>query len=107
VTGDCHAGICGSRELRCSRPPDQWCELLRRLDERTAFKIVYGDESTLRARLQQLSQGHQPAEIEIIAVQPGVSISDLQGWPVGRALLHAADGWCTGENVQFRLLGSA
>jgi superfamily II DNA or RNA helicase len=84
-----------------------WSELLRRLDERTAFKIVYGDESTFRARLQQLSQGHQPAEIEIIAVQPGVSISDLQGWPVGRALLHAADGWCTGENVQFRLLGSA
>jgi hypothetical protein len=78
-----------------------WSELLRRLDERTAFKIVYGDESTFRARLQQLSQGHQPAEIEIIAVQPGVSISDLQGWPVGRALLHAADGWCTARAPSF------
>ena len=23
MTGDCHAGIRGSRELRCSRPPDR------------------------------------------------------------------------------------
>jgi hypothetical protein len=22
VTGDCHAGICGSRGLQCPRPPD-------------------------------------------------------------------------------------
>lgn len=88
--------------------PLLWPELLRRLDDRDAFKLVHGDEADFREQLQQLSQDHQrEVQIEIIAVQPGVSISDLQDWPIGRALLHAADGWCTSENVQFRLLGSA
>jgi hypothetical protein len=45
-------------------------------------------------------------QIEVIAVQPGVSISDVQDWSFGRALLHAAAEWCRAENTDFRLLGS-
>lgn len=84
-----------------------WGELLRRLDRRDAFKVVHGDEAAFRAQVQLLDQSaRHELQIEIIAVQPGVSVSGLQDWPAGRALLHAADGWCTSENVRFRLLGS-
>lgn len=85
-----------------------WRELARRLDERDAFRVLYGDEQALRQRLSELSRvSFSGAEIEMIAVQPGVSVAELMGWQGGRALLHAAAGWCSSESVRFRLLGSA
>jgi transposase len=32
VTRDCHAGICGSRGLKCPRPPDLYAEATRGQD---------------------------------------------------------------------------
>lgn len=88
--------------------PSSLCqELLRRLDQREAFRVIHGDEDEFREELDRLVQTtRRQLRIEVIAVQPGVSISDVQVWPFGRALLHAAAGWCTAENTEFRLLGS-
>jgi superfamily II DNA or RNA helicase len=84
-----------------------WADLSRRLADRDAFKVIHGDEQELVARLEALAaSGHRQVRFEMIAVQPGVSISDLANWPEGRALIHAASGWCSSEAVSFRLLGS-
>jgi superfamily II DNA or RNA helicase len=88
-------------------PASLWQELSRRLDHRAAFRLIHGDPDTFRELLSNLvgAPPHRIA-IDVIAVQPGVSISDVQEWSFGRALLHAAAGWCAAENTHFRLLGS-
>lgn len=84
-----------------------WPELQRRLALRDAFRVKHGDEQALKKRLDALAAGaYRQVQIEMIAVQPGVSISDVTNWPAGRALIHAASGWCSSEAVSFRLLGS-
>jgi superfamily II DNA or RNA helicase len=84
-----------------------WPELQRRLALRNAFRVTHGDEQALKERLDSVAAGaHRQMQIEMIAVQPGVSIGDLANWPAGRALVHAASGWCSSEAVSFRLLGS-
>jgi superfamily II DNA or RNA helicase len=89
-------------------PGAMWSELARRLDKRDAFRVLHGNEQALRMRLAELARvSFSATEIQMIAVQPGVSIAQLAEWPAGRALLHAAAGWCSSESVRFRLLASA
>jgi hypothetical protein len=83
-----------------------WSEILRRLDERVATDVVYGSEASLRTQLERLGRGGTPVEIVITAVQPGVSIQDLDDWPAGKMLLHAAREWCATVDAFFALLGS-
>ena len=88
-------------------PASLWQELSRRLDQREAFRVLHGDANAFRDQLRSLVEtASRRLRIEVIAVQPGVSISDVQEWSFGRALLHAAAGWCAAENTHFRLLGS-
>jgi hypothetical protein len=88
-------------------PEHLWVELSRRLEQRAAFQVLTGDADRLAEFLAELAaRKAEPPTIEIIAVQPGVSMSDLTDWPAGRALVHAAIGWCSGEHMAFRLLGS-
>jgi hypothetical protein len=88
-------------------PSALWPELLRRLDHRPAFHVIHGEEQALREQLEQLvSSAAADIDLEVVVVQPGVSVSDLQAWQPGRALLHAAASWCSSESVAFRLLAS-
>lgn len=84
-------------------------ELLRRLDERDAFKVLHGGtDDGFRAYVAQLlADMPSHVDFEIVAVQPGVSISDLADWNHGLALVNAANEWCSAEGVVFRLLGSS
>jgi hypothetical protein len=84
-----------------------WTELGRRLTEREAFNVVHGDSGEFGNELERLSEDSNALVVlEVIAVQPGVSISGLSDWAFARSLLHAAAGWCVAENADFRLLGS-
>jgi hypothetical protein len=88
-------------------PAGVWAELLRRLDQRDACRLLHGEEQALRAWLGQLASSLTlGVRFEVIAVQPGVSVADVATWEVGRALLHAAAGWCASESASFMLLGS-
>jgi hypothetical protein len=80
-------------------------ELLRRFADRNAFQVVHGTSELFGKIVDELTPS-TVAEIEIIAVQPGVSVSDVPGWRAGAALLHAAYGWCRSEETTFRLLAS-
>lgn len=89
-------------------PASLWPELLRRIDHRNAFRVLHGDADALRSQLEALASGGRiDVAFEVTAVQPGVSVSDLGDWQIGRALVHAAVNWCASESVAFRLLGSA
>ena len=84
-----------------------WHELRRRLRDRDAFKVLHGDSDEFGNEIDRLSDtANALVVLEVIAVQPGVSISDLPNWAVARSLLHAAAGWCVAENADFKLLGS-
>ena len=84
-----------------------WTELGRRLTEREAFSVLHGDSVEFGNELERLSEDSNALVVlEVIAVQPGVSISGLSDWAFARSLLHAAAGWCVAENADFRLLGS-
>ena len=84
-----------------------WHELRRRLREREAFKVLHGDTDEFGYEIDRLSEtANALVVLDVVAVQPGVSISDLANWAFARALLHAAAGWCVAENADFRLLGS-
>jgi hypothetical protein len=82
-------------------------DLIRRLDHRTATDVIHGDPEALRDVLTAgILDPAVTVECEIVAVQPGVSVSDLDQWPAGRSLLHSASAWCTSEHTVFRLLCS-
>jgi superfamily II DNA or RNA helicase len=84
-----------------------WRELRRRLRDREAFSVLHGDRDEFGTEIERLAETPNALVVlEVIAVQPGVSISDLPNWDFARSLLHAAAGWCVAENADFRLLGS-
>jgi hypothetical protein len=84
-----------------------WHELTRRLEHREAFRLLHGDREAFTTQLERLVRDLSAhVRIKVIAVQPGVSISDVHGWSFGRSLLYAAAEWCEAENTRFLLLGS-
>jgi hypothetical protein len=85
-----------------------WRELARRVHSRATTTIVGG---TQMANAEQLidSWAAQPPglEVQIWAVQPGLSVGGVAGWPAGKTLALAAMEWCATQGATLTIVGSA
>jgi len=92
VTGDCHAGICGSRGLQCPRPPDRRWNIWGRLKpfQTPTRGMVVGmatkkvtitiDEDQLE-RIRALIQAGTASSVSgFVQHAVGVALDDVAGW---------------------------
>jgi hypothetical protein len=87
--------------------PSIWNELARRLQERTATKIVKGTSAVVTARLATWAAARPLIRWRITCVQPGVDDAALDTWSQGNALMLAAYDACKAQGVAFRLIDAA
>ena len=85
---------------------DLWAELRRRLDERSATKIVQGERDELVALLDGWSAQPPVASWSLWLVQPGVSVAALETAPQATSLINAAHSWVASQSVEFALICS-
>lgn len=87
--------------------PTLWIELARRLEQRSATKIVKGTRTTVDDRLEKWTADRPLVTWRITCVQPGVNDAALDTWSQGNALMIAAYDACKTQGVAFRLIDAS
>jgi hypothetical protein len=83
-----------------------WAELGRRLDQRSATKVLRGNEAATKMLFAKWADDPPLPVWNVWAVQPGVSDAQLNSATEVTALLTAVHKWCAGSHVGFRLVCS-
>jgi hypothetical protein len=97
-----------ARSARWADPASQlWAELLARLDRRAGCVFLHDPRGDGHARLQSLVDRPPAIEATIYAAQPGLDLSQVQGWEAGEALINLTVAWCRlVGGADFRVLGA-
>ena len=84
-----------------------WAELARRSQRRTTyFRVLHDPQGQVPELFAQLAAAPPATKTTIIAVQPGLAVSRVDGWTEGESLINVAADWCRFGRTEFRLIGS-
>lgn len=95
------------RSVKWLTPGLFWRELRRRLDERASTRLLHGDPTELDAQVAFGLAGKLATDFEVILVQPGLVLSDVENYPNCNTLLVCAGDWLKDQGAEFRVVGSA
>ncbi|MGN6663390.1 MAG: DEAD/DEAH box helicase [Solirubrobacterales bacterium] len=84
-----------------------WAELDdRRVRRPNQFRILHDPLELTPKLFGDLDSEPPSMRCTIFAVQPGLEISQVDGWTEGESLINVAADWCRFGRTRFRLIGS-
>lgn len=82
-----------------------WSELSRRLQSRPSTQIIKGSPNQLRESVEKYSAAPPGITINVVCVQPGLDVSQVNSWSAGKPLVCATREWLANNDIEMRLVG--
>ncbi len=84
-----------------------WPELQRRLAERQSTRLLRGAHPQLDAHIAEGVAGTLTTEFDVVLVQPGLVLTDIENHPNCNTLLVSTSDWLKDQGAEFFVVGSA